>query len=97
MPATGGPEEIVSEEIDLSEFAWSFDQQGNIYWVERAEESGQWAVRKLDPQGEISDVAFMDRPPQGRAGLDVAPDGTWFVYAQDDQSQSDLMLIENFQ
>ena len=97
VPSGGGTEEIVSDEIDLAAGeAWSLDQQGNIYWVERDEESGQWAVRKLNPRGEISDVAFMDRPPQGRAGLDVAPDGTWFVYAQDDQSQSDLMLIENF-
>ena len=96
VPVTGGKEEIVSEEVNLSVFSWSFDQQGNIYWVEQAEEPGQWAVRKLDPLGEISDVAFMDRPPLGRAALDVAPDGTWFVYAQDDQSQSDLMLIENF-
>ena len=96
VPAGGGTEEIASEEIDLSEQAWSFDERGNIYWVERDEESGQWAVRKLNPRGEISDVAFMDRPPQSRAGLDVAPEGTWFVYAQDDQSQSDLMLIENF-
>ena len=96
VPTGGGTEEIVSEEVDLSEFAWSFDQRGNIYWVERDEESGQWAVRKLDVKGEISDVAFMDRPPEDRAGLAVAPDGTWFVYAQDDQSQSDLMLIEGF-
>ena len=95
-PVGGGTEEIVSEEVDLVEQAWSFDQQGNIYWVEQAEKAGQWSVRKLNPKGEISDVAFMDRPPLGRAGLDVAPDGTWFVYAQDDQSQSDLMLIENF-
>jgi len=96
--AAGGTEEIVSEEIDLfAGQAWSLDQQDNIYWFERDEEAGQWVVRKLAPQGEISNVAFMDRPPLGRAGLNVAPDGTWFVYAQDDQTQSDLMLIENFQ
>ena len=45
---------------------------------------------------ESANVVLMDRPPQGRAGLDVAPDGTWLLYVQDDQSQSDLMLVENF-
>jgi hypothetical protein len=36
-------------------------------------------------------------PPWWASGLDIAPDGKWFVYAQSQLAGSDLMLMENFE
>jgi hypothetical protein len=30
------------------------------------------------------------------AGLDIAPDGAHFLYTQVDQSDTDIVLVENF-
>ena len=35
-------------------------------------------------------------PLQGPPGFTVSPDGQWVLYAQADQSISDIMLVENF-
>ena len=32
----------------------------------------------------------------GQVQVAVSPDGSWILYVQDDQSQADLMLVENF-
>ncbi len=64
-----------------------------------APEAGSGVVLKfldLDTR-QARHVADLEQPPaQGSAPFDVAPDGSWFAYAQLDQSDSDLMLVEDF-
>jgi hypothetical protein len=40
--------------------------------------------------------AIEKEPVAGDSGFAVSPDGRWILYAQRDQSGSDIMLMENF-
>jgi serine/threonine protein kinase len=41
-------------------------------------------------------AALPGRPAEWEPGLSIAPDGRWFIYAQEDQRSTDLWLVENF-
>jgi hypothetical protein len=50
------------------------------------------------PPDAADPVDIMEVPPAWCAGaLDVSPDGKWFIYAQSDRVESDLMVLENFE
>ncbi len=45
----------------------------------------------------VTQLGVLERDPlQEPPGLTVSPDGRWVLYAQADQSISDIMLVENF-
>jgi hypothetical protein len=47
--------------------------------------------------GKVTQVATLDRPlSRSEPGLAISPDGRWLLFAQMDQSGSDIMLVENF-
>jgi Tol biopolymer transport system component/DNA-binding winged helix-turn-helix (wHTH) protein len=47
--------------------------------------------------GKVTKVAPLDKPlSRWDPGLAISPDGRWLLFAQMDQSGSDVMLVENF-
>ena len=47
--------------------------------------------------GRTRAIATVEKEPQWiTPGLAVSPDGRWILYAQVDQQDSDIMLVENF-
>jgi Tol biopolymer transport system component len=78
---------------------WVVEENG-LYFVEYREAmpaSGKWFLRLL-PSNAAQPVDVMEVPPPWWAsGLDIAPDGKWFIYAQSQLVGSDLMLVENFE
>jgi hypothetical protein len=47
--------------------------------------------------GKVTHVATLDKPiSRSDPGISVSPDRRWLLFAQMDQSGSDIMLVENF-
>lgn len=47
--------------------------------------------------GQIRQVYVLEKSPfPWIGGLKVSPDGAWLLYTQVDDTQSDLMMIENW-
>jgi len=47
--------------------------------------------------GKVTQVATLDKPlSRWDPGLIISPDGRWLLFAQMDQSGSDIMLVQNF-
>ncbi len=76
------------------------------YWAV-VEEGIYFLNAKAEPRPAIEFYRFATRqvtrvfvpekdPIYGNPGLALSPDGRWILYAQMDQTQSDIMLVENF-
>jgi Tol biopolymer transport system component len=87
MPVKGGEEMRVVEGASSS---YAVTNTG-IYFIP----SGDAAIRFLDLTTQaIRTVAVLDR--LARTGLTVSPDGRTILFAQVDNYDVDLMLMENF-
>ena len=97
VPVGGGEETQVLESVLFP--AFSVTPQG-IYFIQApdTDEPGwSFLIRFFDfATGRATTIHSL--PPGVRAsqGLTVSPDGRSILYTQVDQSQSDLMLVENF-
>ena len=95
----GGGEETQVLESVLAFLNFSVTPQG-IYFIpapDTDEPGGSSLIRFFDfATGRATTIHSL--PPGVRAyfGLTVSPDSRFMLYAQVDQSQSDLMLVENF-
>lgn len=71
---------------------WALKKEGVFFLAEERE------IRFFDfHAGHVTTVATVERDPvEGPPGLDVSPDGRWILYAQVDQSISNIMLVEGF-
>jgi len=103
IPAEGGDEEAVLPALGgvaVGRGRWDVVEDG-VYFLDDAEapEAGSGVVLKfldLDTR-QVRHVADLEQPPaQGSTPFDVAPDGSWFAYVRRDQSDSDLILVEDF-
>jgi Tol biopolymer transport system component/predicted Ser/Thr protein kinase len=96
-PTTGGEETQVPELIDAAYFRyWAVSPEG-IYFVAPAGVDKPAISFFAFANRRTSKLSFIDREPlAGPPGLTVSPDGRSILYAQADQSVSDIMLIENF-
>ncbi len=98
VPVGGGEETQVLESV-LAFLNFSVTPQG-IYFIQppATDEPGRsFLIRFFDfATGRATTIHSL--PPGVRAyfGLTVSPDGRSILYTQVDQSQSDLMLVENF-
>ena len=100
VPVEGGEETPVIESLASRWGNWIVVEEG-IYFVDRQGGSSSyrgWALQFLSfDEGRVSQVAELDDPPwiEGR-GISVSPDRRWILYVQD-ESRSDLMVVEGFQ
>lgn len=47
--------------------------------------------------GRVSQVTVLEgRPVPDEAGIAISPDGKWLLYTQEDSSDSDIVLVENY-
>ena len=66
-----------------------------IYFISKPDAKGVSYIRFKDlATGSIRTIAPIKGKPSW--GLTVSPDRRTFLYAQSDESGSDLMLVENF-
>ena len=66
-----------------------------IYFIPEPGADGKYFIQFLNfATGKVTTVATIPRPPY--LGFSVSPDEHSILYAQVDESKSDLMLVENF-
>jgi Tol biopolymer transport system component len=97
VPAGGGEETLVLDHDRAGILRyWSVKPNG-IYFA-TAESPAHPVIRLFDLlTRRTSVIATLDKPLLvGTPGLSLSPDARWLLYAQVDQSGSDLMLVENF-
>jgi len=99
-PAAGGAEELVLEHL-LTAVSGHFDPANDgVYFLALDGDAYRtgWRLKFQPLDSSESHVVFELPGPPGQAAtpLDVASDGTWFAYAQADEMESDLMLVEGF-
>jgi Tol biopolymer transport system component/DNA-binding winged helix-turn-helix (wHTH) protein len=90
----GGEEALVLDEV--SQGKWAILDQG-IYFAKPKARSGP-AIQFFNfATRQVTQVAVLEkRLIQGPPALAISPDGRWLLYAQIDQSGSDVILLENF-
>jgi Tol biopolymer transport system component len=89
----GGGEESRMLDSTTCDFPYALREQG-IYFFAKADEKGQSDIRFYEfATGRISPILTVGRQV---SNLAVSPDDRVIVYVQNDQSGSDLMLVENF-
>ena len=96
VPAEGGTETAV---IRGAAGRWDLGADG-IYFIAEdhdASSASTWVLKRFRfDTRKLSVVSRLEKPPWGPSPLDVSPDGSWFIYVQNDRDDSDLMLVENF-
>ena len=91
MPAGGGEEGLLFRGMFMRNFAVT--KQG-IYYMNGPARDATATLRFYSFEtGESAAVAHIGTPEYG---LDVPPDGRYLVYAQMDDREGDLMLVEHF-
>jgi eukaryotic-like serine/threonine-protein kinase len=99
VPVEGGEETLVLDTHKAGYWsAWTVVEQG-IYFI-TAEQPARPAIEFFSfTTGRVAEVAALAkpfRPWTNPEGLSVSPDGRWILYTQEDRSDSDIMLVENF-
>jgi Tol biopolymer transport system component/DNA-binding winged helix-turn-helix (wHTH) protein len=76
---------------------WGFLQDGIFYLDTLGREEVPFPIQfRRFRTGKTAVIGWIDYEPiWGGAGLSVAPDGRWMVFARRDRVEYDLMLIEN--
>ncbi len=97
VPVGGGAEEPVVPELAGGLWGEWEVAGSNLFFV--APRASDAAVIRLDLKtGVRQAVRTLPKPPMREdSGFAVAPDGTWMLYSQADQSGSDIFLVEHFQ
>jgi len=93
MPVDGGPEERIAEVQPPED--WQLAQEGIYYFRQEGED---YRVARVDLKtGQTTEALKL--PPGttgGTSNFTVSPDGRWLVFVHNDQTVSELMMIENF-
>jgi Tol biopolymer transport system component len=97
MPVAGGEERRVPELLGAGHWRYWAVLDDGIYFVAPAA-SARPALKFLSfSTRRVTQLGVLARDPlQGPPGLSISPDGRWILYAQTDQTISDIMLVENF-
>jgi eukaryotic-like serine/threonine-protein kinase len=93
IPKEGGKGSKVLE--GLSQYQALAIVDSGLYFVPDRNTPGDSSIQFLSfATHNIRDIATFERSPF--SGLAVSPDGKWILYGQEQQSGSELMLVENF-
>ena len=79
---------------------WMVTGEG-IYYIDRYDARGKpedpVAIKFFDlATREAKTVVPLAHDPTSNPGLNISPDGRWFIYSIDDYRNLDIMLVENF-
>jgi Tol biopolymer transport system component len=95
MPAQGGESIRVLENVVIG--GWKVFGNSICFLDENASPA---QLKLLDlGSGRTTSFGSVDLGPgqsMGGSGFDVSPDGRWVIYYRGDESNSDIMLVENF-
>ena len=92
IQVSGGEESPVLPSVARRAFALV---NTGIYFIPEPGADGKYFIQFLNfATGKVKMVATIPRPPM--SGFSVSPDEHSILYAQVDESSSDLMLVENF-
>jgi Tol biopolymer transport system component/DNA-binding winged helix-turn-helix (wHTH) protein len=92
IPVIGGEENRVLPSVAWRAFA---PIKNGIYFIPEPSADGKYFIQFLNfATGKVKIVATIPGPPF--LGFSVSPDEHQILYAQIDESSSDLMLVENF-
>ncbi len=95
VPVEGGEEIRILDQIQ-SQGKWAVWAQG-IYFVGPRTRPGDVIQFISLATGQVTQIAVLEKLLfDGPPALAVSPDGRWILYAQIDQSNSDIMLVDNF-
>ncbi len=96
----GGAESAVSTEPGaLTDFAWWQPFNDGVYFVSRVPKSNPVThqIQFLSfATKSVSIIAPTSKPVSGYGGFSVSPDRQHIIFAQVDQDENDIMLVENF-
>jgi len=97
MPVAGDEERQVPELLSAGYWRYWAVLNDGIYFVAPVA-SARPAINFFSfATHRVMQLGVLERDPlQGPPGLTVSPDGRWVLYAQVDQSVSDIMLVEHF-
>jgi dipeptidyl aminopeptidase/acylaminoacyl peptidase len=90
MPAAGGPESKVLENVEKRNFVATAD---GIYFSQRTEQGHSFQFLNLATR-QVR--AFGSTPRTIGNGVTVSADGRWFAHGQQDHAGSDIVLVDNF-
>jgi Tol biopolymer transport system component len=94
VPLVGGEATKVIDSIVHPEGGWTVGPDG-IYFFVKADGKGRSALSLYEfATGKTRKILTVERPISSR--IAVSPDGLTILYAQVDEADSDLMLVENF-
>jgi Tol biopolymer transport system component len=95
MPLEGGEETLVLPHLQPSDWGnWTVRPSG-IYYIRRLR-SVPLIEQLRFSNGRTYRVAFLKDVPE-HPSFAVAPDASWFLYTRVERSESDLLLVRDFQ
>jgi Tol biopolymer transport system component len=98
VPVEGGEETLLPELREVRQYRYWVLTESGIYFVPETTSPRPTINFFNFTTGKVREVAKAERPMfYGPAGLAVSPDGHWILYAQEDQTSSDIMLVSNLQ
>ena len=93
MPVEGGEETAVLQGLKLFITNWAVVDDG-IYIID--ERAGVIEFLSFATNRVTEFAAPPKEASLAGGGLAVSPDGRWILYSQNDQANSDIILVENF-
>jgi Tol biopolymer transport system component/DNA-binding winged helix-turn-helix (wHTH) protein len=97
IPVEGGQESLVLDQLKPREWGYWAVADDGIYFINSESKPHATIEFFTFATSRVTSIATIEKEPINWASnLAVSPDGRWILYTQVDQSDSDIMLMENF-
>jgi Tol biopolymer transport system component/DNA-binding winged helix-turn-helix (wHTH) protein len=97
IPLEGGHESLVLDQLKPREWGYWAVADDGIYFINSESKPHATIEFFAFATSRLTSIATIEKEPINWASnLAVSPDGRWILYTQVDQSDSDIMLMENF-